>query len=182
MFVLTLTGWLTTHSQSDTATLKAFGNSCQSVLDSNKTTIHYSYTGLTQTHDYSNNWDFDGDGETDGLYFIGTGGAHLHFYLRIILSSDKKIRNFPFLELDFPCVGSVSELKSSSFYPPPFFPRFVVNDFNTGAPGDNANDKIYLHLDSHSEIPAVWKKRGVSSSYLLLLYEKGEIIIKNSTK
>ena len=134
---------------------------------------------LTQAHDYSGNWDFDGDGETDDLYFIGTSGAHLYFFLRIILSTDKKNQDFHFLQLDFPCLGDIAGLKNAGFYPPPLFPQFVVDDFNTGELTDNANDKIYLHLDRSFTIPPKWKKRGVSSAYLLLRYEKGEMVIKN---
>src|SRR3954471_2996099 len=88
LITLTLNLWLTTYAQSDTVP----GNSCQPYFNSKKVSINYSYSVSTQTHDYSNNWDFDGDGKTDNLYFIGTGGAHLYFYLRIVLSSDKKVR------------------------------------------------------------------------------------------
>jgi hypothetical protein len=167
------------YGQPDTTTSQIPGNSCQSYFNNKKISIHYSYTVSTQTHDYSNNWDFDGDGETDGLYFIGTGGAHLYFYLRIVLSSDKKVQDFPFLQLDFPCLGDITELKKAGFYPPPFFPQFVIDQFSTGELGDDANDKIYLHLDRSFTIPPKWKKRGVSSAYLLLRYMKGEIVIKN---
>jgi hypothetical protein len=166
---------LTTYAQSDTVP----GNSCQPYFDSKKISIHYSYSTSNQTHDYSNNWDFDADGKTDELYFIGTGGAHLYFYLRIVLSSDKKVRNFPFLNLDFPCLGDIAELKNAKFYPTPAFPQFVVDNFPTGGLRDNANDKIYLHLDNYSTIPTKWKKRGVNSRYLLLQYDKGEMTIKN---
>jgi len=166
---------LTTYAQSDTVS----GNSCQSYFEIKKVNIHYSYSVRNQTHDYSNNWDFDGDGKTDKLYFIGNGGAHLYFHLRLILSSDKKIRDFPFLNLDMPCLGEIAELKNAKFYPPPAFPQFVVDNFATGGLGDNANDKIYLHLDKYSTIPSELKKRGVTSRYLLLYYDKREITIKN---
>ncbi len=154
-------------------------NSCQPYFDHHKRSIHYSYSVSSQIHDYSNNWDFDGDGTTDGLYFIGTGGAHLYFYLRMVLSSDKEVRDFPFLELDMPCLGDISELKNSKFYPPPIFPQFVVDSFHSNGLGSDANDKIYLHLDSYATIPTEWKKKGVSSRHLLLHYDKGQMTIKN---
>src|SRR5690349_18351554 len=100
------------------------GNSCKPMIDKHKTSLHYSYDVKTQIHDYSGNWDFDGDSETDDLYFVGTGGAHLYFYLRIILSSDKKVRNYNFLNLDLPCAGEASELETAKFYPHPAFPQF----------------------------------------------------------
>lgn len=175
LITLTFSLWLTTYAQSDTIP----GNSCQPYFDIKKTSIHYSYSTTNQTHDYSGNWDFDGDGKTDELYFIGTGGAHLYFYLRIVLSSDKKVRDFSFLNLDMPCLGSIDELKNANFYPSPSLPQFVVDYFPTGGLGDDANDKIYLHLDNYSAISKKWKKRGITSKYLLLKYEKGEMIIKN---
>lgn len=172
-FTLTLNA----RGQADTPFSKT-GNSCQAMLSANNTSINYSYDVITQTHNYSNNWDFDGDGKTDQLYFIGTGGARLYFYLRIVLSSDKKIRNFPFLELDMPCVGNISELNNHRLSPPPLFPQFVVDKFYDEE-SDNLNDKIYLHLDRSSEIPKKWKKKGVTSHYLLLQYKNGEITIRN---
>src|SRR5688500_10540773 len=55
-------------------------NSCYSYNLRDRKFLNYSYDPATQTHNYSKNWDFDSDGETDSLYFIGTGGAHLYFY------------------------------------------------------------------------------------------------------
>lgn len=66
------------------------------------TNIHYSYSEDTQTHDYSGNWDFDGDSIADGLLFIGDGGAHLQFYPKIHLSSTDTTFVFPDLSLDMP--------------------------------------------------------------------------------
>jgi hypothetical protein len=179
LILLSLNVCLTTYSQPGTGILSTPANSCQSYFDSNSISIHYSYADSTQTHNYSNNWDFDGDGKTDNLYFIGTGGAHLYFYLRIVLSSDKKIRNFPFIQLDMPCLGIIGDLVKSNFYPPPSFPQFVVDKFISNSSGDDANDKMYIYLDNSSAMPAEWKKSGVSSHYLLLRYRKGEITIKN---
>lgn len=173
LFAISLLGTEDLYGQEDSVT----ANSCRHISPG----ILYSYTVSTQTHDYSGNWDFDGDGEADSLYFIGTGGAHLYFYLRIILSSDGKTRNFPFLRLDMPCAGSVDELKKARFYPPPFFPFFVVDKFISGEAMGDTNDKIYMHLDfqTASLLPGKWKKRGVNSAYLLLQYEKGDMTIKN---
>lgn len=179
IIILTFNIWLAAYSQSDTFPIPTIVTSYQPYFDSHKIQINYSYSDSSKTHDYSNNWDFDGDGKTDGLYFIGTGGVHSYFYLRIVLSSDKKIRNFSFLELDMPCIGDITELKNAKFYPSPFFPKFVVDDFYSGRLDDNANAKIYLHLDSFTIIPTEWKKRGVTSHYLLLYFDKGEINIKN---
>lgn len=61
-------------------------------------TLTYSYDNISQIHNYSNNWDFDKDGIKDELYFVGTGGAHLYYFLKVVLSTDKKSREFNFIE------------------------------------------------------------------------------------
>ncbi|MBR4135132.1 MAG: hypothetical protein IKU03_01785 [Bacteroidales bacterium] len=66
------------------------------------TDIHYSYHEASQTHDYSRNWDFDGDGIADELLFVGNGGAHLQFHPKIHLSSIDTTFFFPDLSLDMP--------------------------------------------------------------------------------
>jgi hypothetical protein len=150
-----------------------FSNRCGSI----DSTIHYySYNDSSKTHDYSHNWDFDGDGATDSLTFIGTGGAHLYYFLRIVLSSDKKTRDFPFLEIDFPCLCNISRLKESNFYPPPHYPQIVVHDFDS-----DFTYEIYLHLDisTFSILSKKWKKRGLTSRYILLDYKNGKITITN---
>ncbi|HYE56747.1 MAG TPA: hypothetical protein VD996_17995 [Chitinophagaceae bacterium] len=173
---------LPAFSQADSAIInRTTTNSCKPWFDSKQISVHnYSYIDSIQTHNYSGNWDFDGDLKADSLYFIGTGGAHLYFYLRIILSSDKKVRNFPFISLDFPCLGTVSDLKNAGFYPPPDHPRFVVDVFRSDGDPCNSCHKIYIHLDRYSFANhTAWKKRKINSSYLLLMYEKGKIVIKD---
>lgn len=95
------------------------------------TTINYRYIEEKQTHDYSGNWDFDGDGIKDSIMFVGTDGAHLYFYLHIYLSSEKKYYDFEFLSTDNPRLKSIDALikynESEEEYIPP---QFVVYDFN----------------------------------------------------
>lgn len=50
-------------------------------------TLNYSYDEISQIHNYSNNWDFDNDGIKDQIYFVGTSGAHVYYFLRVVLSS-----------------------------------------------------------------------------------------------
>lgn len=157
-------------------------NSYKSWFDSKKISIKYSYIDSTQTHNYSGNWDFDGDYKSDSLYFIGKGGAHLYYYLRIKLSSDTKVRNFLFIELDMPLLGSVNDLKNSNFYPPPVLPQFVVDKFPSASDPSGFNDKIYVHIDKYSLPSAERKKRKINSTYLLLEYEKGNFVIKDFIK
>jgi hypothetical protein len=55
------------------------GNTYADALRAKYPELIYSYIDSVQTHDYSGNWDLDGDGEKDGVYFIGNGGVHLFF-------------------------------------------------------------------------------------------------------
>jgi len=57
-------------------------NSFESQYRKSNPTLKYSYDNISQIHNYSNNWDFDNDGVKDEIYFIGTGGAHLFFFLK----------------------------------------------------------------------------------------------------
>ena len=75
----------------------AVANSFEEVLKRTCPLLKYSYNDSSQTHNYSGNWDFDADGKADELYFIGNGGAHLYFHLRIILSSDELENYFQFI-------------------------------------------------------------------------------------
>lgn len=64
--------------------------------------ILYSYSENSQTHDYSGNWDFDGDAIADKFFFVGNGGAHLQYCPLIVLSSIDSNFYFPNLPLDIP--------------------------------------------------------------------------------
>ena len=73
--------------------------------------LHYKYYEASQVHDYSNNWDFDGDGIKDSLLFIGNGGAHLYFHLEMILSDGARCYDFPFIETDFPMLTEAKAIR-----------------------------------------------------------------------
>src|SRR5438876_147936 len=112
-------------AQSDSAS-----NSFETIYKKANPTIHYKYGNKKQVHDYSNNWDFDKDGKTDNVYFIGTGGAHLYYYLRVVLSSDNIVRNFPFIQSDFPVLPKDDELNKIGYRPGKKQTYFAV--FNDG--------------------------------------------------
>lgn len=134
--------------------------------------LNYSYNDLSQTHDYSNNWDFDGDGKNDSLIFIGNGGAHLYFHLQLRLSSDSKKYDFPFLAIDFPNLFTELELDSEGM--PNTVQQFVVADFD-----DDKLPEIYISLDRQSEIPDDWKKKGLTSRLVIVDYSNGRLNLKN---
>ena len=102
-------------------------------------TTHYAYFEETQTHDYSNNWDFDGDGKFDALHFIGNNGAHLYYHLNVGLSSEKEKRSYTWLFTDFPLLESFDTfLKYTNAV------NFVVHDFN-----DDGLEDIYLNCEEN---------------------------------
>ena len=126
--------------------------------------LRYSYDNTSQTHNYSNNWDFDKDGINDEVYFIGTGGAHLYYFLRVVLSTDHKGREFDFIQTDFPLLTATDTL---NFKKTPL--GFVVTDF-----GKNLKPTIIVRLDeqtfyNNKEL----KKRKIKTKNILLSFEKG---------
>ncbi|MEO8404600.1 MAG: VCBS repeat-containing protein [Chitinophagaceae bacterium] len=142
-------------------------NSYKERYDSLFPTLKYSYDSSGQTHNYSCNWDFDGDKKPDSLYFVGNGGAHLYFHLRLILSSEGIVRDFDYLVSDFPMLDSMNHFKKVY--------GFMVHDFN-----NDGKMEIYLNTDtSLAPIPPKWIRRGVTSGSLLISYEKKNISIKN---
>ena len=141
----------------------------------NRLPIHYSYDSTSQIHNYSGNWDFDKDGKKDAVFFIGTGGAHLYFYLRVVLSLDNKKRDFSFLEIDHPCAGDARELIHDDFGLLPMFPQFVVHDFDS-----DSFDEIYLHIDqpTFSVMPMRYKRKVSYSRHILLKYKNGNFVLR----
>lgn len=163
------------NAQPDSINLENFpANSFAKNYHWSAPTLIYSYNDSGQTHNYSGNWDFDGDEKKDSLFFIGNGGAHLYYHLRIVLSSDKIKRDFSFLLFDLPYLGNIRDIKKTA-REGSLLPQFVVHDFNS-----DGKEDIYLNFDNRfSSIPTGWKKRGLTSRYVLLTYKKDALILKN---
>ncbi len=95
-----------------TDNLETHSNSFENNYRTENPTLIYCYDEISEIHNYSHNWDFDNDGIKDELYFVGTGGAHIYYFLRIVLSSDKKVRNLNFIQSDFPLLTATDTLNS----------------------------------------------------------------------
>jgi hypothetical protein len=160
---------LAAHAQPSSFVLPSNACSCDSL-------VNYSYDDSTQTHNYSGNWDFDEDYKTDSFYFIGTGGAHLYYYLRIILSSDGKVRNYPYLETEWPCPQDIDSLKKERFYPAPYIFGFTVDDFD-----HDGDPELFIYLDQQTFaiLPKKMKKKGLTSPYILMDYKEGGLALSN---
>ena len=155
------------------------GNSFKKWYQQHNPSLQYSYDVVQQIHNYSGNWDVDNDGKKDQVLFIGTGGAHLYFYLRVILSADSKIQNFPFLETDFPLLDADSIILKPNFNPAYSKAYFAVYN--------NSFDKakaIYLQLDQSvfSTEKNKLKKKGNTSNKIELCFKKGKPVFKNDNK
>ena len=134
----------------------------------------YEYDSLRQIHNYSSNWDLDQDGKLDQVYFVGTGGAHLYYFLRVILSTDMLVRDFPFIQSDFPVLPPDGELCKTSFNPGNGWTQFAVFDCEE----DKA---IFIRLDSITFDAAKksLKKKGIKTNLVILTFKNGKSIFKD---
>lgn len=134
--------------------------------------IHNPQTHTTNlSYDYSNMWDIDGDSKKDSLLFIGNGGAHSYFFLRIILSIDHKVRDFPFIQLDMPYITDRTLFKELGKN---ISIQFVPSDFNNDGTID-----LYLNFDnSFSKLPKRWKKKGIRTRNVIMSFKEAKLEIR----
>lgn len=158
-------------SQSNTLT-----NSFEKIYEKANSSINYKYDQEKHIHDYSNNWDFDKDGNADKVYFVGTGGAHLYYFLRVILSSDNISRNFHFIQSDLPLLPTEEQLNKIDFKPNNNETYFAVLDH-----GNDRNPDIFVKLDSASfdANKKTLKKKGIKSNFILITFKNGKTIFKD---
>jgi uncharacterized protein YxeA len=126
--------------------------------------LKYNYDSLSQSHNYSGNWDFDKDGKMDELYFTGTGGAHTYYFLKVVLSSDQQTRAFPFIQTDYPVLNAGDGLKTKTAVP-----GFTV--INTG---EKQAPSILVRLDDQSFYGnRELQRRQVTKKSIILSFKKG---------
>ncbi len=126
----------------------------------------------TLSYNYSNRWDFDNDGKNDSLVFIGNGGAHTYFYLRLKLTSEKSTRSYPTVQLDMPYITTTNDSLIIKMKHPAI--QFVIGDFDR-----NQTTDIYLNFDNDfSQIPLSWKNAGITKKTVVLSYKSSEFIIQ----
>ena len=171
ILILLFTATINASSQSDTPS-----NSFEEHYKKTNPTSNYKYDNKEQIHDYSNNWDFDKDGKPDNVYFVGTGGAHLYYFLRIVLSSDNVVRDFSFIQSDFPALPTDDELKEANFKPESNHTQFAVFDYNK----DN-NADIFVKLDKASfEVDKkILKKKGINTNLVIISFKDGKTFIRD---
>jgi len=111
---------------------------------------------------------------TDQLYFIGTGGAHLYYFLRIVLSADKTVRDFPFIASDFPILPTGEELTKKNYRPNPDQTFFAVfKDANTLS--------IFIKLDesTYATSQKYLRRNAVHTNLLTICFKDGKTILKD---
>lgn len=166
-FLATTVAWSQSHIPS---------NSFEASYKKTNPTINYKYDSLRQIHDYSNNWDFDKDGKPDQVYFVGTGGAHLYYFLRVILSTDNLVRDFSFLQSDFPVLPPDDELSKADFKPINGLTQFAVFDYDKDIGKD-----IFIKLDNSSFDleKKVLNKKGIKTTLVIITFRNGKTIFKD---
>jgi hypothetical protein len=154
-------------------TLTVFAQQTDSVSNSfendyrkSNPTLKYCYDNISQIHNYSNNWDFDKDDINDEVYFVGTGGAHLYYFLKVVLSADKKQREFNFIQTDFPFLTSTDTL---NFDKTPI--GFVVAGF-----GENMTPSVIVRLDdsSYYSNKRLFSKMKIKTNNIVVSFENGK--------
>jgi hypothetical protein len=128
-----------------------------------------------QTHNYSDNWDLDKDGKADQLFFVGTGGAHLYFYLRIVLSSDNKTRDLDFIQSDDPVLPPDTETKK-----PDYIPEKNNTNFSIFTSKDK-NKCVFVKIDdsSFATEKSLLKNKGVKTKYVVIYFKNGQTLLKD---
>lgn len=159
------------YSQSDTSDQSLPSNSFEEIYKIRHPKLKYAYNSLTQTHAYSDNWDFDGDGKKDKLLFVGDGGVHLYYHLQLWLSSEKKTHDFPSLAIDYPFLFNKIDVniqgETNSLV------QFVVANFDT-----DELPEIYINLNKENA-PNKCKSKKLSSYQMIIDYRKNSLVLIN---
>lgn len=160
---------LNCFAQNDTIT-----NSFAPYYEINNPALHYRYDEALQIHDYSGNWDLDQDGKSDQVFFVGRGGAHLYFFLRVVLSSDNRKRELTFVQSDLPVLPKEEEMIKPGYCPDPHSSFFSV--YNNGK-----TNALFVRLDEStvSVVTKDLKRYGVSTGELAISFVKGKMVVKD---
>lgn len=116
--------------------------------------INYAFFEKSQIHDYSDNWDLDGDGILDRVMFVGDGAAHLNYRLLVYVSGIDDFIFLPYLYTDMPIYAPIDSLSK--------LPFFTVYDFN-----EDGNDDICFNNYYNSD---TLKLIGIETTKIILNY------------
>lgn len=154
----------------------SISNSFAAIYQKSNPSLNYSYDAERQIHNYSNNWDFDLDGIKDELYFIGTGGAHLYFYLSVVLSSAREQHHFNFLITDYPFLPPDDMLNNVELIPKDYLINFAVFEIEGS---DKKHILINLDQQSYAVNSRKFKQLGLNTTQILVYFENGKAKFKD---
>ncbi|MBL7765456.1 MAG: hypothetical protein JNJ58_05150 [Chitinophagaceae bacterium] len=146
-------------------------NSFENIYRHSNPTLVYSYDSLSQMHNYSKNWDFDQDGINDELYFVGTGGSHLYYFLKVVLSTDNKAREYQWIQSDLPIFITPDTLN----------PEMPIGSFSVMPLSKPLTPTIMLQLDelTFDLNKKEWTKLNITTPYVSIRFENGKAIYSN---
>lgn len=141
-------------------------NSFEKRYRSSNPSLAYSYDPVSQVHNYSDNWDFDKDGIKDEVYFVGTGGAHVYYFLKMVLSVDRKSREFNFIQSDFPLLTATDTLNLGK----------TLSGFVVAEVGKDLEQTIIVRLDDSSYYAGKkeFTKHKIRTRNISVCFEKGK--------
>ncbi len=121
------------------------------------------------TQNWLDQFDLDGDGIKDHIYFDFSGGAHCCYKINIVLTSDKKERTFPF-EMDGGYIGGIDNSK-----PDQFDIRDIDND---------RLPEILMRIQTYNggskAIPVKWQTEyGIKSNHIVIEYKGEQLTIRD---
>lgn len=166
LFTIILTIFTLTVFSQQTDSLNISSNSFKESYRKSNPTLTYSYDDISQIHNYSNNWDLDKDGIKDELYFVGTGGAHLYYFLKVVLSSDKKSREFNFIQSDFPFLTAIDTVDLAKTVI-----GFVLSDID-----ENKTPTIIVKLDdqTYNANKKILTDKKIKTKNITISFENGK--------
>ncbi len=112
--------------------------------------------------DFLEEWDIDGDGRADEIYFDYSGGAHCCYTITIIMSTDSIERSYPF-EMD----GGYETGQPDGSQPQ----SFNIKDYDK-----DGMDEVFMEIQTYNgylnPIPKEWEKEyGVTSNYIIFDFD-----------
>lgn len=132
--------------------------------------INYDFIESKLTHDFSNNWDFDGDSIIDQMSFVGVSGAGVYYYhLELKLSSEDSTRVYNDLFTSSPYYSNNIENDSLCGS---VTPGFKIGDFNEDSKMDILYNIPWLYSSTK-------EKYGLKSKCIIIYYKEGEIKVED---
>ncbi len=111
----------------------------------------------------------------DEVFFVGTGVVHLYYFLRVVLSSEKTVKDFTLLQSDFPILSNDEELIKTNYCQKNHQTQFAIFDFDK----DGTKD-IFIRLDNSSFLTSqTLKRKGIKTNQIVLTFRNGKALFRD---